>query len=49
MFNGPYSPPICIGGNQSKVLGLAVNQLGFVPTGGFDSLPADRESKQAHV
>jgi hypothetical protein len=48
MLHGPYSPPIYIGGRQSKVLGLPVKQLGFVLTGGFNSHPADKY-KRAHA
>lgn len=47
MEQGPYSSPRT-GENQIKVIGLAVNQLGLVPAGRFDSCLA-HESKQAHV
>ncbi len=47
MQHGPYSPPNTTGGRQSKVLGLAVNQLSSDAEGSIPSPPT--QSKRARL
>ncbi len=49
MEHGPYSPPNQTGGRQSKVLGLAVNQLSSDAEGSIPSPPTLKRARLSNT